>query len=117
VEVMFENVQVPVENVLGDVGGGFKLALRILNSGRFAMGASGAGILRYLLAYATEHALSRIQFGQPIGQYGAIRKKLAEIACDIYAMESMAYLVAGLLDANPTRDLSLEAAAIKVSFH
>ncbi|KAL3853840.1 hypothetical protein ACJMK2_017341 [Sinanodonta woodiana] len=113
-EVHFDNTPVPAENVLGEVGGGFKIAMNILNSGRFSMGSSGAGILKKLIGLTTEHAISRMQFGSKLCEFKLIKEKFAKMAVTTYAMESMAYLTAGIIDMYEKPDLSVEAAMVKI---
>ncbi|XP_045165719.2 complex I assembly factor ACAD9, mitochondrial-like [Mercenaria mercenaria] len=113
-EVHFDNTPVPVENVIGEVGGGFKIAMNILNSGRFSMGSSGAGILKRLIGYTAEHAISRTQFKQKLMEFELIKKKFAQMAVTTYAMESMAYLTALTLDSYEEPDASVEAAMVKI---
>ncbi|KAK4296974.1 hypothetical protein Pmani_030578 [Petrolisthes manimaculis] len=113
-EVFFDNVPVPAENVIGEVGGGFKVAMNILNSGRFSMGSSGAGILKCVMKWAIEHANTRHQFSRPLSDFALIKEKFARMSVNIYAMESMAYLTAGILDGTQDPDCSVEAAMVKV---
>ncbi|KAK3778252.1 hypothetical protein RRG08_060178 [Elysia crispata] len=113
-EVHFDNTPVPIENVLGEVGGGFKIAMRILNSGRFSMGSSGAGFLKVLINLTSEHATSRAQFGKKLSEFGLIQEKFSKLAVITYAMESMAYLTAGTLDSYDDPDMSVEAAMVKI---
>lgn len=113
-EVHFDNTPIPIENVLGEVGGGFKVAMNILNSGRFSMGSSGAGILKRLIGYTAEHAISRSQFKQKLMEFELIKKKFAQMAVTTYAMESMAYLTALTLDSYQEPDASVEAAIVKI---
>ncbi|KAH3816308.1 hypothetical protein DPMN_117821, partial [Dreissena polymorpha] len=113
-EVHFDNTPVPIENVLGEVGGGFKIAMNILNSGRFSMGSSGAGMLKKLIGFAAEHAISRTQFKEKLMNFGLIQEKFSTMAVTTYAMESMAYLTALNLDSYVEPDLSVEAAIVKV---
>ncbi len=94
-----ENVAIPVENVLGEVGKGHKVALCTLNLGRLKMGASCAGNCKKALALAAEYAGQRVQFGRRIGEFGLIQRKLAEMAARTYAIESVAYRTAGLVSA------------------
>lgn len=112
-EVHFENVPIPAENVLGGVGNGFKVAMAILNNGRFGMGAALSGTMRAVIAKAAEHATARNQFGSRIDTYGAIQEKLARMATIHYATESMAYMVSGTMDRG-YQDYQLEAAISKV---
>lgn len=113
-EVHFDNTPVPVENVLGEVGHGFKVAMNILNSGRFSMGSSGAGIIKKLMAMTAEHAISRKQFGKNLSEFRLIKEKFAKMAVTTYAMESMAYWTAGIIDQYQQPDCSLEAAMVKI---
>nr|ABQ12933.1 acyl-Coenzyme A dehydrogenase family, member 9 [Bos taurus] len=113
-EVHFENTRVPVENVLGEVGGGFKVAVNILNSGRFSMGSMVAGMLKKLIEMTAEYACTRKQFNRNLSEFGLIQEKFALMAQKAYVMESMAYLTAAMLDAPGFPDCSIEAAMVKV---
>lgn len=112
-EVYFDNVKIPAENVLGQVGEGFKVAMNILNSGRFGMVAALSGSMRNLIEKATEHATNRIQFGDKISTFGTIQEKIARMAMLHYQSESLAYMIAGMMDAG-AKDFQLEAAVGKV---
>merc|ERR1719251_242176 len=112
-EVYFENTPIPVENVLSKPGDGFKVAMEILNNGRFGMGAALSGTMRSVIQKATDHATNRIQFGSRIDGYGAIQEKIAKMSMIHYATESMAYMVAGTMDAGYD-DYQLEAAISKI---
>nr|XP_055199879.1 complex I assembly factor ACAD9, mitochondrial isoform X2 [Nyctereutes procyonoides] len=113
-EVHFENTKVPIENVLGEVGGGFKVAMNILNSGRFSMGSLVAGMLKKLMEMTAAYACTRKQFNRNLSEYGLIQEKFALMAQKTYVMESMAYLTAGMLDQPGFPDCSIEAAMVKV---
>ncbi|KAF6117177.1 acyl-CoA dehydrogenase family member 9 [Phyllostomus discolor] len=113
-EVHFENTKVPVENVLGEVGGGLKVAMNILNSGRFSMGSSVAGMLKKLIEMTAEYACTRKQFNRNLSEFGLIQEKFALMAQKTYVMESMAYLTAGMLDQPGFPDCSIETAMVKV---
>ncbi|XP_078207917.1 complex I assembly factor ACAD9, mitochondrial isoform X3 [Callithrix jacchus] len=113
-EVHFEDTKVPVENVLGEVGGGFKVAMDILNSGRFSMGSAVAGMLKRLIEMTAEYACTRKQFNKRLSEFGLIQEKFALMAQKAYAMESMTYLTAGMLDQPGFPDCSIEAAMVKV---
>ncbi|ELK27816.1 Acyl-CoA dehydrogenase family member 9, mitochondrial [Myotis davidii] len=113
-EVHFENTKVPIENVLGEVGGGFKVAMNILNSGRFSMGSAVAGMLKKLIEMTAEYACTRKQFNRSLSEFGLIQEKFALMAQKAYVMESMAYLTAGMLDQPGFPDCSIEAAMVKV---
>jgi len=112
-EVYFDNVPVPVENVIDGPGKGFKVAMQILNNGRFGMGAALSGTMRKVIQQAAEHAAARTQFGKHIHQFGAIQEKLAHMSLLHYATESMAYTVAGNMD-NGADEYQIEAAISKV---
>lgn len=112
-EVYFENVKVPVENVLGEVGGGFKVAMAILNNGRFGMGAALTGTMKKVMSIAAEHANNRVQFGQKIKEFGVIKEKFGQMAMKCYASESMAYMLSANMDRGST-DYQIEAAITKV---
>ncbi|XP_025847351.2 complex I assembly factor ACAD9, mitochondrial isoform X3 [Vulpes vulpes] len=113
-EVHFENTKVPIENVLGEVGGGFKVAMNILNSGRFSMGSLVAGMLKKLMEMTAAYACTRKQFNKNLSEFGLIQEKFALMAQKTYVMESMAYLTAGMLDQPGFPDCSIEAAMVKV---
>jgi hypothetical protein len=92
-----ENVAIPVENVLGEIGRGHKVALCTLNLGRLKMATNCAGGGKKALACAANYAAERLQFGQPIANFGVIQLKLANMAARVYAAESNAYRTAGLV--------------------
>lgn len=112
--VHFDNTPVPVENVLGAVGDGFKVAMNILNSGRFSMGSSSAGSLKKLVQSTMQHAITRQQFGKRLSEFEIIKGKFSKMAVIIYAMESMAYLTAGIIDSYQQPDASVESALVKL---
>jgi alkylation response protein AidB-like acyl-CoA dehydrogenase len=92
-----ENVRVPVENVLGEVGKGHKVAFCTLNMGRLKLSASSSTGAKVALEEASRYAAQRVQFGLPIARFGLIQRKLAEMAARAYAAESVAYRTAGLV--------------------
>jgi len=112
-ELYFDNTPVPVENVLGGVGNGFKVAMQILNNGRFGMGTSLCGTMRNIICKATHHVSQRVQFGNKLQSFGTIQEKLARMSMYQYANESMAYMVSGTMDSGH-QDYQLEAAVSKV---
>merc|ERR1712029_987141 len=112
-EVYFENTPIPLENVIGNVGEGFKVAMQILNNGRFGMAAALSGTMRTVIQKACDHATNRIQFGSRIDGYGAVQEKIARMSMIHYATESTAYMVAGTMDAGH-QDYHLEAAISKI---
>lgn len=97
--LILEDVPVPVENVLGEIGEGAKVALYTLNVGRFKIAASSVGQSKNLLGMAARYAMQRRSFGKPIAEHGLIRAKLAAMAARTFAAESMLYRVGGYLDA------------------
>jgi alkylation response protein AidB-like acyl-CoA dehydrogenase len=97
--ILLQDVPVPAENVLGEIGRGHKVALNTLNYGRFSLGAMCAGGSRGAIGDAAKYAATRKQFGQPIAAFGAIKHKLGEMTARTYAAESLAYRTCGLIDA------------------
>ncbi|KAG5674349.1 hypothetical protein PVAND_004324 [Polypedilum vanderplanki] len=112
-EVYFEDVKIPVENVLGKEGEGFKVAMNILNNGRFGMGMTLGGTMRYCIQKATDHATQRTQFGKKLESYGGIQEKLARMSVLQYVNQSIAYMISGNMDLG-SNDYHLEAAISKV---
>lgn len=88
--------------------------MKILNSGRFSMGSSSAGVLKKLIKLVAQHATERKQFGKQLKEFQIIKEKVAKLSMDVYAMESMAYMTAGILDLYEDPDCSMEAAMVKV---
>ncbi|HVG92255.1 MAG TPA: acyl-CoA dehydrogenase family protein, partial [Alphaproteobacteria bacterium] len=97
--IYFDNVKVPVENVLGEVGRGHVIAFNILNIGRLKLGPAVTGAAKNILSISIKYAKQRKAFGMPIASFGAIQHKLAEMAIRIFATESMAWRVVGLIQA------------------
>ncbi len=96
--VNFNNVRVPVENVLGEVGKGHVVALNALNMGRFKVGAVCVGNARGTFTEAVKYARQRVQFNQSICEFGLIKEKIGEMAARVFAGESMMYRTAGMID-------------------
>lgn len=96
--VYFDNVRVPVENLLGEVGRGHVIAFNILNIGRLKLGAGALGAAKDVIAMCLKYAKERKAFGSSIAQFGAIQHKLAEMAIRTYAVESMVWRVVGLIE-------------------
>ncbi len=114
--VYFENVPVPVENLLGEVGRGHIIAFNILNMGRLKLGAMAASTAKYVLALSLKYAKQRKAFGSSIAEFGAIQQKLAEMAIRIYAAESAAWRIVGLVQDWPDSALkALEEYAVECS--
>jgi alkylation response protein AidB-like acyl-CoA dehydrogenase len=96
--VYFDNVRVPVENVLGEIGRGHIIAFNILNIGRLKLGPAAVGGAKNVLAICLKYAKERKAFGSAIAEFGAIQHKLAEMAIRTFAVESMVWRVVGLIE-------------------
>src|SRR5208337_1234923 len=96
--VYLDNVPVPVENVLGEIGRGHVIAFNILNIGRLKLGPASVGAAKNVLAICLKYAKQRKAFGSTISEFGAIQHKLAEMAIRIFVAESMAWRVVGLIE-------------------
>jgi alkylation response protein AidB-like acyl-CoA dehydrogenase len=97
--LVLQDAKVPAENLLGEIGKGHKVAFNILNYGRFKLGAMCSGGAQAVVGEASRYAAQRRQFGQPIASFGAIKHKLGEMVVREYAVETMLYRTAGLIDA------------------
>ena len=97
-QVILDDVHVPVDAVLGEVGRGHKIAFNILNIGRYKLGVGSIGLAKYALDLGVAYAKDRRQFKKPIATFGLIRQKIAQSATLIYAGESMAYRLGGMID-------------------
>jgi alkylation response protein AidB-like acyl-CoA dehydrogenase len=117
--LILQDVRVPADALLGDVGKGHKVALNTLNYGRFKLAAMCSGGAKMVAGEAAAYAASRRQFNQPIANFGAIKHKLGEMTARIYGVESALYRTTGLIDGalNETHDLPrvLEEFAIESS--
>ena len=122
--LILQDVKVPAENLLGEVGRGHKVALNTLNYGRFKLAAMCSGGAKMAVAEAAAYAASRKQFDQPIAAFGAIQHKLGEMTARIYGVESALYRTCGLIDdamqrdsklASTLEEFAIEAAMLKVS--
>ena len=127
--VILQDVRVPAENVLGDIGKGHKVAFNTLNYGRFKLAVAASGGAAIAIGEAARYAAQRQQFGRPIASFGAIKHKLGEMVVRAYVIESMIYRTTGLLDtaladhdpadAGPLRDtleeLAVECSILKVA--
>ena len=96
--VILEDAVIPVENVLGEIGKGHKIAFNILNFGRFKLGGGSVGASKYVMPIAIKYAQDRKQFNKSLSEFGLIKHKIAEMAIKTYAMESMLYRTSGLMD-------------------
>src|ERR687883_592027 len=128
--LVLDDVKTPVENLLGEVGKGHKIAFNILNIGRFKLGAMCLGGMKLMTSESVRYANERHQFGKPISSFGAIKRKLAEMAIRTWVGEAMIYRTLGLIEsainasadaADPESKLraieeyAAECSAIKVS--
>jgi len=113
VEVYFEDVKIPVENILLGPGDGFKVAMNILNNGRFGMAAALSGTMKSCIKTAVDHAAQRKQFTSKIHEYGAIQEKIARMSILQYVTESMAFMISANMDSGST-EFQVEAAVSKV---
>jgi len=111
--VLFENVKVPLENLLGKEGEGFKVAMEVLNSGRLGLASGCVGAAKTMIEASVAHAKEREQFKKPIADFEMIQEKISRMVVNTYAMESATYMTAGLVDRGDV-DYSLESAISKV---
>src|SRR5207249_3118881 len=102
------------ENVLGEAGEGFRIAMHILNNGRLSLGTGSVGGAKKLLDLAIDHVNERRQFGHPLADFELVQEKIAWMVSYLFGLESMCYLTTGLVDAG-IPDYSLESAICKVS--
>ncbi len=107
-QLILDDVFVPAANLLGELGKGHKIAFNILNIGRFKLGAGALGGARECLELAVRYARERTQFQTPIASFGAIQRKIAEMAVRIYVTSALGYRTAGLMD---ERIAEIDAAA------
>lgn len=98
VSLILQDCKVPVENVLGEVGKGHKIAFNILNVGRWKLGAACIGSCKRLFEISTKYITERTQFGRPLASFPLIRDKVADSAIKTFLIESIVYRYAGLLD-------------------
>lgn len=110
---VLENFEVPGENILGEVGQGFKIFMNTLNGGRLGLAAGCLGAAKEAFKLAYEHASQRVQFGKSLIEQEVIQFYLAEMRSQIYLMESAVYRAAK--DADSGRDVRLEAAILKLT--
>lgn len=109
----FENTPVPAENLVGEAGQGFKVALNTLNSGRLGLGGAGVGQARLIAERCAAYAKERRQFNIPIGEFELIKEKFAEMRRDVFALESAAFLTARYADRGDV-DYRIESAICKI---
>ncbi|MBA2506454.1 MAG: acyl-CoA dehydrogenase family protein [Thermoleophilaceae bacterium] len=110
----FKGIRVPPENVLGEPGDGFKIAMHILNTGRLSLGTGSVGGAKRLLDLTIDHVRERKQFGIPLADFELVQDKVGWMVSYLFGLESMAYLTPALVDMG-VPDYSLESAICKVS--
>ncbi|ULU05171.1 hypothetical protein L5515_013840 [Caenorhabditis briggsae] len=112
-EVHFDNVKIPVENLLGKEGEGFKVAMNILNNGRFGIPAACTGAMKHCIQKTVDHITTRVQFGKKLEEFGNVQEKLVEMISKLYATESIVYMLSSNMDRG-IKEYQLEAAIGKV---
>src|SRR3954464_4899992 len=110
----YNDIRVPPENVLGEPGEGFRIAMHILNNGRLSLGTGSVGAAKWLLDHVIPHVRERRQFGRPLADFELVQEKIGWMVSFPFGLESMAYLTTGLVD-NGIPDYSLEAAICRVA--
>lgn len=112
--IQFQNVHVPVENMLGKPGEGFQIALAILNYGRLALGAASAGLIDVSLKGMVTRASSRIQFGVPIREFPLVQEKIINARTHGFVTSCINYFTANLLESRPGEDTVIETSHCKL---
>ena len=110
----YKDLRIPPENVLGEPGEGFRIAMQILNNGRLSLGTGSVGASKWMLDDLILHVKERRQFGRPLADFELVQEKIGWMVSHTFGLESMAYLTTGLVDAG-VPDYSLESAICKVS--
>lgn len=110
----YRDIRVPPENVLGEPGDGFKIAMAILNNGRMSLGTGCVGAAKRFLDLAIEHVTERRQFDRALADFELVQEKIGWMVSFLFGLESMAYLTTGMVD-DGVEDYSLESAICKVS--
>jgi acyl-CoA dehydrogenase family protein 9 len=110
----FNDVRVPPENVLGEPGEGFRIAMQILNNGRIGLGTGSVGLAKRLIDLTIDHVNTRRQFGRPLADFDMVEDKVGWMVSYLFGLESMAYMTTGLMDVG-IEDYSVESAMAKVT--
>src|SRR5437588_7639096 len=110
----FNDVRVPPENILGEPGEGFRIAMEVLNNGRLSLGTGSVGLAKRLIDLSIDHVTSRRQFGGPLADLDMVEDKIGWMVAYLFGLESMSYLTTGLVDAG-IDDYSVESAIAKVT--
>ena len=111
--VYFDKVTIPKENILGELGKGFKIAMNVLNSGRLSLGAGCVSGMKHILSLSADHTSNRKQFDRPLAEFGLVQSKLAKMAEMTYAVESIVYLSTGNMTKG-MNDYYMETAVCKI---
>ncbi len=109
----FEGVRVAAENVLGEPGHGFKIAMQVLDGARLDLASSCVGVCKRAIKMAVERCRGRRAFGRPIGEFGLIKDKIAAMMSETWALECVTYLTTGMVDSGAD-DFSIESAICKI---
>ena len=109
----FTDMRVPADRILGQLGKGLKVALSVLDYGRCTLSAGCVGGAKRALEMAVEHARTRVQFGRPISEFHLVKEKIGRMAENVFAMDALTYLAAGLVDRHEG-DIMLETAISKL---
>lgn len=112
-ELLYENLEVPADHVLGTVGKGFAVAVHVLNAGRLTLAAGCTGGAKRMVGEMATYAEQRIQFGHPLAHFEITQRKLSQLTANAYAADAMLGVLASLAD-SPGSDFALEAACLKV---
>ncbi len=111
--IYFDNVEIPFENLIGERGKGFKVAMGVLNNGRLGLAGGAVGALKVLLKLTLAHIKERKQFNKTLSQFEMIQEKVAQTVMEMFTAENMIYLTTNLIDRGDV-DYSLESAMCKV---
>ena len=113
-ELLYENMEVPVDHVLGTTGKGFAVAVHVLNAGRLTLAAGCTSGAKKIVGEMARYAEKRVQFGHPLAHFEITQRKLSHLAAAAYASDAMLGILASLADRSAETDFSLEAACAKV---
>jgi len=112
-ELLYENLEIPSDHVLGSVGKGFTVAVNVLNAGRLTLAAGCTGAAKRVLREMSTYAEQRVQFGHPLAHFEITQRKMSQLTANVYACDAMLGVLASLAD-EPGSEFSLEAACAKV---
>lgn len=112
--IQFKNVRVPVENLLGSPGDGFRIAMTVLNYGRLGLGAASVGMMDKSFDDMMNRSSSRIQFGSPIGEFPLIQEKIVRTRTNLFVSSAMNQYTASILDETPLANVAMETSHCKL---